>query len=285
MENIVIEFKNFSYQYPSAEALNLNNISFTIQKGEFIGIIGKNGSGKTTLLNAIRGFVPHFFKGRSSGTALVAGRDIATPAEAKEIAPKVGFVFQNPFNQLSGIEKTVYHEIAFGLENAGIAPALMRQKIDQVLEELDLTAIKDKNPFALSGGQLQKVALASVLVMDPAILLIDEPSSQLDPQARTEIFQIFQSLKKAGKTLIVIDHDLEKLSQLATRLFVLEDGCLAAAGTPEEILRTDIAEKYGFSLPQRIELADFLQSHFPLDSLSAEPAEIANVLDLILKER
>ncbi|MDM8214101.1 ABC transporter ATP-binding protein [Enterococcus hirae] len=276
MENIVIEFKNFSYQYPSAEALNLNDLSFTIQKGEFIGIIGKNGSGKTTLLNAIRGFVPHFFKGKSSGTALVTGRNIATPAEANEIAPKIGFVFQNPFNQLSGIEKTVYHEIAFGLENAGIAPAFMRQKIDQILEELDLTAIKDKNPFALSGGQLQKVALASVLVMDPAILLIDEPSSQLDPQARAEIFQIFQRLKKTGKTLIVIDHDLEKLSQLATRLFVLEDGCLAAAGTPEEILRTNIAEKYGFSLPQRIELADFLQKHFPLDSLSAE---IANVLD------
>jgi len=196
----IINVKNLKYRYPLSKELALDTISFTVEKGEFIGIIGPNNAGKSTLCNAIAGVVPHFYKGAYGGVVEVADMVIDT-SEISDICQKVGIIFQNPFNQITGAKLTVYEELAFGLENLGIEKSEMERRIDEVMELLDISQYRNRNPFALSGGQMQRLAIASIMVMQPDIIILDEPTSQLDPQGTEEVFQAIQKLSDAGITI------------------------------------------------------------------------------------
>ena len=167
-----IQIKNLTYRYPTSEADVLKDVSFTVKKGELCAIVGANGSGKTTLCNAIRGFVPKFYKGEISGDVLVNGRDVKEDPDGKN-ALEIGFVFQNPFTQISGIASTVYEELAYGLENMGVEPEEIRQRIERIMELTKIQEFRDRDPYQLSGGQQQRVALAAILVMDQDVLVID----------------------------------------------------------------------------------------------------------------
>lgn len=230
----IITIKNLKYRYPSTKVNALNNVNLEINKGEFIGIIGKNGAGKSTLAQAITGIIPNLYKGLYAGEVTVCGMKV-TETEMDALVKKVGLIFQNPFNQMTGVKDTVYEEIAFGLENFGIPPEEMKAKIDKSLNLLGMTEYKNRNLFDLSGGQMQRVAIASVITMEPEIIILDEPTSQLDPQGSDDVFRAIKTLSEKGVTIIFVTHKLEKIAQYSDKIILLEDGELMAIDTPEKI--------------------------------------------------
>ena len=248
------KLKDVSYKYPLEDREILKNINLDIKKGEFWAVIGKNGSGKTTLCNVLRRFVPDFYKGELKGRITLEGKELKDYS-AKEIVQKVGFVFQNPFTQISGVKETVFEEIAFGLENLALDAEYIRKRVDETLKLLHIEELRDKNPYELSGGQGQKVALASIIAMDPEIMVIDEPTSQLDPKGTEEIFEIINILKKEGKTIILVEHKLELIAEYAEKVMVLDEGEMILSGNTEDVLKNKILIEKEIGIPQYAALA------------------------------
>ncbi|WRP07337.1 ABC transporter ATP-binding protein [Rossellomorea aquimaris] len=244
-----IEIRNLSYQYPTGSEKVLHDLNLTIESGKFYAFAGVNGGGKTTLCNVIRGFIPHFFKGERTGEVLIDGKDVQD-WDPSDLAQKVGFVFQNPFTQISGVKETVFDEIAFGLENLGVEISVIKQKVQDIIKLLGIEYIQDKNPNELSGGQKQRVALASIIVMEPDILIFDEPTSQLDPQGTEEIFRVIDIMKKKGKTIILVEHKIELIAEYADYVIVLQDGQIKKQGRTEEVLSEEGTQDYGLGLTQ-----------------------------------
>lgn len=248
------KLEDVSYKYPLEDREILKNINLDIKKGEFWAVIGKNGSGKTTLCNVLRRFVPDFYKGELKGRITLEGKELKDYS-AKEIVQKVGFVFQNPFTQISGVKETVFEEIAFGLENLALNAEYIRKRVEETLKLLRIEELRDKNPYELSGGQGQKVALASIIAMDPEIMVIDEPTSQLDPKGTEEIFEIIDILKKEGKTIILVEHKLELIAEYAEKVMVLNEGEMILSGNTEEVLKNKILMEKEIGIPQYAALA------------------------------
>ena len=248
------KLKDVSYKYPLEDREILKNINLDIKKGEFWAVIGKNGSGKTTLCNVLRRFVPDFYKGELKGRITLEGKELKDYS-AKEIVQKVGFVFQNPFTQISGVKETVFEEIAFGLENLALDAEYIRKRVEETLKLLRIEELRDKNPYELSGGQGQKVALASIIAMDPEIMVIDEPTSQLDPKGTEEIFEIIDILKKEGKTIILVEHKLELIAEYAEKVMVLDEGEMILSGNTEDVLKNKILLEKEIGIPQYTALA------------------------------
>ena len=246
MKKIVVE--SLKYRYPLTNELALKGVSFEVDKGEFIGIVGKNLSGKSTLCQCLVGLVPHFYKGAYGGRVIVDGVEVSK-SEISELSQKVGIVFQNPFTQVTGSKLTVYEEIAFGLENMGISRDEMKERIDHSLKALDIYKFKDRNPFDLSGGQMQRMAIASIIAMKPEIIVLDEPTSQLDPQGSEEVFKAIQNLSKEGMTVIMVEHKMEKIAKYSDRVMLLNDGEIVDFDIPEKIFSREDLEDYGVSAP------------------------------------
>ena len=248
------KLEDVSYKYPLEDREILKNINLDIKKGEFWAVIGKNGSGKTTLCNVLRRFVPDFYKGELKGRITLEGKELKDYS-AKEIVQKVGFVFQNPFTQISGVKETVFEEIAFGLENLALDAEYIRKRVEETLKLLRIEELRDKNPYELSGGQGQKVALASIIAMDPEIMVIDEPTSQLDPKGTEEIFEIIDILKKEGKTIILVEHKLELIAEYAEKVMVLDEGEMILSGNTEDVLKNKILIEKEIGIPQYAAIA------------------------------
>jgi energy-coupling factor transport system ATP-binding protein len=246
MTKIIVE--NLKYKYPLSETLALDGLSFEIEEGEFIGIIGRNSSGKSTLCQSIVGLVPHFFKGAYGGKIMVDGLEVKENS-ITDISLKVGIVFQNPFTQVTGAKMTVYEEIAFGLENIGMPRDEMLERIEYVMELLHITPFKDRNPFELSGGQMQRMAIASIIAMKPDIIVLDEPTSQLDPEAAEEVFQAIQALSKQGMTVILAEHKMEKVAQYCHRILLLQDGKIIDFDVPQKVFSRSDLEEFGVAAP------------------------------------
>ena len=206
-----LKLENVNYKYPLEEKNTLQNINIEIKKGEFWAVIGKNGSGKTTLCNILRRFVPDFYKGELTGKITLEGKELKDYSQ-KEIVQKLGFVFQNPFTQISGVKNTVF----------------------------EIEKLRDKNPYNLSGGQKQRVALASIIAMNPDILVIDEPTSQLDPKGTEDIFKIINLMANEGKTIILVEHKLELIAEYAENILVLDEGEIILSGKANEVLNNKI---------------------------------------------
>lgn len=276
----MIDLKNVSYRYPVSDDFTLKNISFCIEKGKFTAIIGNNGSGKTTLCNTIRGFVPHFYKGDLEGKVLVDQVNI-TDYQLGQLGEKVGYVFQNPFIQVSGVKDNVFEEVAYGLENLGVPVEEIKERVEEVLMLVKIQHLRDKNPFELSGGQRQRVALASIIVMDPEILVIDEPTSQLDPIGTEQIFEIIRLMKERGKTIILVEHKMDLIAEYADDLLVMHEGELVMQGPVREVFANPEFEKYEIQYPHVTEVALLLQkSGFPLSFLPIRDNELAEALNM-----
>jgi energy-coupling factor transport system ATP-binding protein len=234
----LIELKNVSYQYPHTKRFALKNISCEIEEGLFYGLIGENGGGKTTLCCLIRGLIPHFYSGTLSGETLVFGKEIKEHS-MEDLSIEIGYVFQNPFNQISGIKETVFEEIAMGLENLGIPKKEMIERVLNICEILKIEELIKKNPNELSGGQRQRVAFASIIAMENRVLVIDEPTSQLDPQGTEDVFEIIKTLKATGKTIILVEHKIDLIAQYCDKVIVMEKGEVILTDDTNKIL-TDI---------------------------------------------
>lgn len=232
----MIHLDGFSYRYPVSAALALNDLDLSVDSGELLAVVGPNGAGKSTLCYALAGYIPQFFSGHASGGLRVAGRD-ALEVGPEALAGEVGLVFQDPFNQITGARFTVREEIAFGLENLGVAREEMTERIEHTLAVTGLEGTGDRSPYALSGGQQQRLALASVLVMDPSLLVLDEPTSQLDPIGTKEVFQAIHDLTEQRRTTVVlVEHKLEWVANFADRVLLLADGQAVALGPPDQVL-------------------------------------------------
>lgn len=258
----MIELKNVSFKYELQEEKTIKNLDLYVKQGEFVGIIGKNGSGKTTLCNIIRGIIPDFVQGTITGSISIDNKNI-DHIERGEMAELVGFVFQNPFSQISGIKKTVFEEIAYGLENLGVPREEIRQRVTDVIKLLKIEDLQDKNPNELSGGQSQRVAIASIIVMNPKVLIFDEPTSQLDPLGTEEIFDILKLLKSQNKTIILVEHKIDLIAEYADRVVVMDDGEIIFNGETHEVLSNDKIEQYNVCMPIVSKLAYKLNEEKP----------------------
>lgn len=250
----IITVENLRYRYPHSSSLALDGISFTVEPGQFVGIIGENGAGKSTLCQALVGLVPHFYKGAIGGQVTVAGLDVHNSTVAA-VSRKAGLVFQSPFSQMSGAKFSVYEEVAFGLEHAGVARDEMRRRIDHVLRLLGLWELRERNPFALSGGQMQRLAIASVLALEPEVLVLDEPTSQLDPAGTSEVFAAVAELARRGMTVLVAEHKVERIAAAADKVLVLHQGRCAAYDSPHALFARDDLAGLGVAVPQVVEAA------------------------------
>jgi energy-coupling factor transport system ATP-binding protein len=272
MAGIIIE--HLKYKYPGTDRLALNDISLTIEPGEFIGIIGRNESGKSSLCQAVAGLIPNFYKGAYGGKVLIGDIEVKS-VPVDELCETVGIVFQNPFNQVTGSKATVYEEIAFGLENMGVPKDEMIRRIDEAMGLLDISKYGDRYPFDLSGGQMQRMAIASIIAMQPQVIILDEPTSQLDPQGREEVFQAVQKLSKRGITIILVEHNMEKIAEYSDRVVLLDDGKLIAADTPQRIFSRDDLDTYGVEAPvytqicKALDLRDASTGCYPVTLMEA----------------
>jgi len=231
--------------YPGARLPALRDISLDIPEGQFYAVVGPNQAGKSTLAYAMAGYIPHFYRGRLEGKVTVAGLDTrATPLH--ELVLTAGLIFQNPFNQISGTKFTVREEIAFGLENLGMPRGEMRTRVDETMELVGINHLADRSPLALSGGEMQRVAIASILAMKPKVLILDEPTSQLDPIGSREVFSAVRSLISSEKmTVVMIEHKLEWVAVFADYVIAMVDGQILANGSPSSVLTLDTLQMAG----------------------------------------
>lgn len=244
----IIQVEGLKYRYPDTDRLVLDDVSFAVDKGSFIGLIGRNTAGKSTLCFALSGLVPHFFKGAYGGQVIIDGMEVKQH-DISDMVAKVGHVFENPFSQITGSKYTVFDEISFGLENMGVERTVMIDRIEESMEMLDITKIKDKNPFYLSGGQMQRVAIAGVLAMKPKVLILDEPTSQLDPHGSEEVFKVVENLTNQGITIIMAEHKMEKIAEYADKVLLLDNGKLIDFDTPRNVFSRDDLTDYGVVAP------------------------------------
>lgn len=274
MDN-VIQFDHVTYQYPLTKEAAIKDISFGLEKGKFYGVLGANGSGKTTLCALIRGFAPGFYKGTLEGQVLVNGKSVSEYKQG-ELSLQIGYVFQNPFNQISGVKDTVFEEVAYGLENFGVPVEQIEKRVVAIMEKTDILHLAEKNPFDLSGGQQQRVALASIMVLEPDILVIDEPTSQLDPEGTESVFKIIEEMKKEKKTIVLVEHKVDLMAEYADEVLILKEGHLIKKGRPEVVLTDNTLPEQGIQLPQMALLGNELKKrnvhldHIPITQEQAE---------------
>ena len=243
-----IELKDVTYTYPLVKEPALKNITASFEKGKFYGIIGENAGGKTTLCNLIRGLIPHFYKGKLKGEVTIDGQDLRE-LDIDILATQIGYIFQNPFTQISGVKKSVFEEIALGMENLGIPKQEIIERVFEIAKVLNIENLLQNNPNALSGGQRQKVAFASIIAMDSDTFVIDEPTSQLDPDGTAGIFEIIHTLKEQGKTIILVEHKIDLLAEYADEILVLQGGKLIKKGSTQEVLTDFSLLDRGVMLP------------------------------------
>ena len=253
MSNIV-KLSNVSYTYPDMSASALNDVSFTISEGSWTALIGHNGSGKSTLAKIIDGLIMPSDK---KSTVSINGISMDTQT-VWDIRDQIGVVFQNPDNQFVGA--TVEDDIAFGLENRNIPRDKMDKIIENVLVEVKMSKYRKKEPQTLSGGQKQRVAIAGILAIDPKIIILDEATSMLDPEGRTQILSIIQNLQKnQGLTVISITHDVDEV-MLADQVIVLDNGKVIAQDVPSKIFNNNhLIEKTRIGLPFVYQLQNALK--------------------------
>ncbi len=252
MKDIIISVNNLFFQYPQQEQWALEDVCLDIHAGEFLVLLGPNGSGKSTLARHLNGLLLP-----ARGQVLVYGLSTADEPALWDIRKKVGMVFQNPDNQL--VAALVEEEIAFGLENLGVSPDNIREQIVKISSTLGLQHLLSSPPHRLSGGQKQRVAIASVLALEPDVLVLDEPTSMLDPSGRKDVLEEILRLRERGKTIVLVTHDMNEALQ-ADRVLVLNQGKIFLSGSPEKCF-SQVAElkKIGLGIPPAAELAGHLR--------------------------
>ena len=250
----IVNIRDLNYKYPLTKEPVLQNINLQIKEGEFVAVIGPNGAGKSTLCYALAGFVPHFFKGEISGEIEVDGRK-SSESTLDEWVLNVGLAFQNPFNQISGAKYTVFEEIAFGLENIGVPRDEMKERVKDAMSLTGISDLADRSPYSLSGGQQQRVALTSILVMRPRLLVLDEPTSQMDPIGTREVFGVVRKMAEEGMTVVMVEHKVEWIANFADRVIALKEGRILMEGTPGGVLTSDTLIENGFGVSRYTSVA------------------------------
>ncbi len=259
---LIASFDRVSYIYPRAETFALKDVTLDIRQGEFLGLIGPTGAGKTTLCLACNGIAPQSFGGRFFGHVTVMGLD-TLEHPISHLARRVGMVFEDPETQLTAT--TVENEVAFALENLCVPREEIRARIPRVLEAVRLDGLENRHPHELSGGQKQRLAIAAALAVEPALLVLDEPTAQLDPAGAREVFAVVRELNRAlGMTVLLVSHAAEVLAEHADRVALLSGGMLRRVGTPDEIYgEVALLEAHRVRSPQVTSTFYLIAQNFP----------------------
>ena len=252
----IVEVRDLQYTYPNASAPALRGLDLTVEEGEFILLTGPSGCGKTTFCRCLNGLIPHFYSGELRGEVVVVGlstRDHPTT----ELARHVGLIFQNPDNQIFAL--TVEKDVAFGLENLGVEKARMRKAVDWALGVTGISDLRHRATHELSGGQKQRLAIASILAMRPRVIVLDEPTSFLDPVGAERIFEVLDSLNREYRmTIILIEHRMDLAVRHVDRAIVFTGGKIVADGPPYEVFASEDTRLTGVGIPKIVELSKLL---------------------------
>ena len=278
---VIIETTDLTYTYPAGTKSSLQDVSVTVEQGEFVVLTGPSGCGKTTLCRCFNGLVPHFYGGKLEGNVAVAGLKVGDHSIC-ELARHIGLVFQNPENQLFAL--SVEKDVAFGLENLGIPRSDIRKQVDWALEITGITDLRERPPHELSGGQQQRVAIACVLAMQPDVMILDEPTSFIDPVGAQKIFDVINELnKKLGITVILVEHRLDLASKYANHVIVMDEGKVVLDGEPREVFNSDSARLIGVGIPKATRLYQILkESGVSLKNVPVNSEEASQLLREIL---
>ena len=278
----VINTRKLTYTYPGATKPSIQDVSIAVNKGDFVILTGPSGCGKTTLCRCFNGLIPHFYNGNLEGEIIVADLNVVEH-QIHQLANHVGLVFQNPENQLFAL--SVEKDVAFGLENFAMPRDEMRKRVDWALQIAGISELAERPPHELSGGQQQRVAIASVLAMQPDIMILDEPTSFLDPLGAEKIFEVLNDLNKnLGITIILVEHRLDLAAKYANHVIVMDKGQIALTGTPKEIFTSEKARLIGVGIPKATILYQHLKKNgVDLKDVPVTPEETAHLLREILE--
>lgn len=244
----MISIENLSFTYEHGTRKALDEISMTIERGDFLGIIGESGAGKSTLGHCINGIIPHHFHGDYYGHVVIDGQDTFQLA-LTDISRIIGTVSQDVDSSM--VAAIVEDELLYGLENFGVAREEIEERVNRTLEEVGIAELKDRRIVTLSGGQKQKVALAAIMALRPDVILLDEPTAELDPVSSRQMFELLKELNDSGITVIIIEQKVMLLAEFAKHILVLEHGKSVLQGSTEEVLQhTERMQEIGINCPR-----------------------------------
>ncbi|MDX1814223.1 MAG: ATP-binding cassette domain-containing protein [Candidatus Bathyarchaeia archaeon] len=277
---VIIETKNLTYTYPGVSKPSISNVSIEVEKGEFVLITGPSGCGKTTLCRCFNGLIPHFYQGELKGEITVAGMD-TTKHQTHAMAKHVGLVFQNPENQLFAL--SIEKDVAFGLENLGVPRGEMRKRVEWALKLTGIQDLRERSPHEVSGGQQQRVAIAAVLAMQPKIIILDEPTSFLDPLSAEKIFEVIHGLnKKLGITVVLVEHRLDLTAKYTNHIIIMDEGKICFDGNPRKILSSEETRLIGVGIPKATLLYQILKKE-GIDLNNLTPLSSGELAKLLLE--
>lgn len=277
----IIELRNVSYRYPGSDRIAIRNVNLKIEAGEYVVITGPSGCGKTTLCRCFNGLIPHFYGGDLEGEVYVVGLPVKeTPTST--LAQYVGMVFQDPESQLFLL--TVEREVAFGPENLGLPREEIAARVEEALELIGIQHLRDRSPHELSGGEQQKVAIAACIAMKPKVLVLDEPTANLDPRSAWDILSVLSDLKRRlNVTIVLVEHRLDMVVNHADRFIVMNGGRIILDGPPRRVLLDPIVENIGVGVPKIIRLYGELKKYnVNFDFIPLSPADFRKALMEVL---
>jgi len=252
----VIDARDLTFTYLGSSKPSISDLTFSVNRGQFVVLTGPSGCGKTSVCRCLNGLIPHFYSGELQGDVIVCGSSVRDKPTS-ELARKVGFVFQNPENQLFSL--SVERDVAFGPENLGLPRNETRERVEWALEVTGISSLRDRAPYELSGGQQQRAAISAVLAMKPEVMVLDEPTSFLDPKSAAEILKVVHGLnRKFGMTIVLVEHRLDLASQYADRVIIMDKGKIILDGKPSEVYN-ERARMIGVGIPRITFLAQLLQ--------------------------
>lgn len=290
---VVIDIDDVSFRYATQpdDEMALRDVSYSIDAGDFVGITGESAAGKATFCRLIAGHIPNFYEGDLSGAIEVSGKP-TTEQTLGELSSTVGFVFENPYDQLTGATSTVLEEVAFGLESLGLTRDEIRERAHEALEQIGIEDLADRHPQRLSGGQCQRVAIASVLAMRPEILVLQQPTAQLDPEGTAEVMRIVTKMNQEGFTIVMVSQDLDRLAPHLDSLLIFEDGEIVLDGSARGVLTAAAEQNMPVIVPTPVRVGYRLREEGYVDSskpipitLSECAEELAPFVDRVPQEQ
>jgi len=277
----IVEVKGFTFYYSGSTKPALTDVDLDIDEGEIVIIAGPSGCGKSTLLRSINGLIPHMYSGTYLGEVYVNNLKVSEHT-ISEIAKHVGYVFQNPENQIFMF--SVERDIAFGLENLGLPRNEIRKRVDWAINLLGIREIALRAPHEISDGQKQRVAIAGVLAMEPRLLILDEPTSLLDPLSALDLINTVKHLRDTlNLTVIIVEHRLDLLVSIADRLVVMEDGRIVYNDKPRNVLNDEKLITIGVSIPSIVRLQHLLKDTYVFKTLALTPSEFVEQITEALR--
>nr|MDO8135212.1 ABC transporter ATP-binding protein [Candidatus Njordarchaeum guaymaensis] len=273
---VTVRMENLTFTYAGARKPAIKNVNLEIIEGDYVVVTGPTGCGKTTLCRCFNGLIPHFHQGRMTGKVIVNGAD-TYKTKVSDLSQTVGFVFQDPENQLVALNAE--RELAFAPENLGLPREEIRARVEEVIEMVGIEELRYKAPYELSGGEQQRVAIAAVLTLKPKILVLDEPTSNLDPVSARRIVTLLGKINRDhGMTIILVEHRLDLVASYSNKVVVMNNGEIVVEGEPRLALSSDYVEELGVGIPKILKLFKGLQIGRSKYAFPLTPEEAVNIL-------